>query len=214
MAKRTEYLDKAFNKYSFIRHDSQWFEKLFKNMIDKVRSENSSHIHIIRFLIDIDAWHVITHRWNCDYVQNMNIYGIPVYLIGANSANVYEIRLAYECEYDSCVIPEETIRKYCASDVLATRHMFMENILNSTCGQETNKKMIIKKVIFNDPATIVYWQDGSKTVVKCQEGDTFDPEKGLAMAISKRALGTNKSQSDFNDIFKKWLPKEDSNDQT
>ena len=26
----------------------------------------------------------------------------------------------------------------------------------------------IKKVIFNPPATVVYWSDGSKTVVKCQ----------------------------------------------
>ena len=31
----------------------------------------------------------------------------------------------------------------------------------------------IKKVIFNDPATIVLWDDGTKTVVKCSEGDTY-----------------------------------------
>ena len=51
----------------------------------------------------------------------------------------------------------------------------------------------IKDVIFNDPATIVFWVDGSKTVVKCQERETFDPEKGLAMAISKKVLGNNYS---------------------
>ena len=49
----------------------------------------------------------------------------------------------------------------------------------------------IKDVIFNDPATIVFWIDGSKTVVKCQKGETFDPEKGLAMAISKKVLGND-----------------------
>lgn len=49
----------------------------------------------------------------------------------------------------------------------------------------------IKDVIFNDPATIVFWIDGSKTVVKCQKGETFDPEKGLAMAISKKFLGND-----------------------
>ncbi len=47
----------------------------------------------------------------------------------------------------------------------------------------------IKRVIFNPPATIVYWSDGSKTVVKCSEKDVFDPEKGLAMAIAKRCAG-------------------------
>lgn len=47
----------------------------------------------------------------------------------------------------------------------------------------------IKDVIFAPPATIVYWSDDSKTVVKCSEKDVFDPEKGLAMAIAKRCGG-------------------------
>ena len=62
----------------------------------------------------------------------------------------------------------------------------------------------IKKVIFNDPATIVIWKDGSKTIVKAQD-EAFDPEKGLAIAISKKALGNNGRY--FNE-FKKWLPEE------
>lgn len=63
----------------------------------------------------------------------------------------------------------------------------------------------IKKVIFNDPATIVFWSDGKKTVVKCGERDTYDPEKGLAMAIAKRALG---NEGNYYELFKKWLPEE------
>lgn len=59
----------------------------------------------------------------------------------------------------------------------------------------------IKNVIFNDPATIVYWVDGTKTVVKCQEGDFFDPEKGLVMAITKKALG---NQGNYFKEIKKW----------
>ena len=51
----------------------------------------------------------------------------------------------------------------------------------------------IKDVIFAPPATIVYWSDGSKTVVKCSEKDAFDPENGLAMAIAKRCGGNNGS---------------------
>ena len=64
----------------------------------------------------------------------------------------------------------------------------------------------IKKVIFNDPATIVFWSDGSKTVVKCGGNDTFDPEKGLAMAISKKFFDNT---GYYYDVFKKWLPKND-----
>lgn len=60
----------------------------------------------------------------------------------------------------------------------------------------------IKKVIFNDPATIVYWTDGTKTVVKCQEGDTYFKETGLALCIAKKAYGNS---GDFNKVFKKWV---------
>ena len=65
-------------------------------------------------------------------------------------------------------------------------------------------KFDIKKVIFNEPATIVFWGDGTKTVVKDSEGK-FDPEKGLAMAISKKALG---NKGNYYDVFRKWLPEE------
>lgn len=64
----------------------------------------------------------------------------------------------------------------------------------------------IKKVIFNNPATIVFWSDGSKTVVKCQDGEFYDPEKGLAMAISKKALG---NKGNYCNEFKKWLSEEE-----
>lgn len=59
----------------------------------------------------------------------------------------------------------------------------------------------IKKVIFNDPATIVFWKDGTKTVVKCGDRDIFDPEKGLAMAIAKKALG---NKGHYFETVKKW----------
>ena len=64
----------------------------------------------------------------------------------------------------------------------------------------------VKQVIFHDPATIVYWTDGTRTVVKCQDGDVYDPEKGLAMAISKKALG---NKVNYREVFKRWLPEEE-----
>lgn len=45
------------------------------------------------------------------------------------------------------------------------------------------------KIIFNPPATIVFWKDGTKTVVKCQDGDIFNEEVGLAMAIAQKIAG-------------------------
>jgi hypothetical protein len=64
----------------------------------------------------------------------------------------------------------------------------------------------IKKVIFNGPATIVFWDDGEKTIVKCMDEDIYDPEKGLAMAICKKVLGDK-----FKSIFKKFIEENDEN---
>ena len=60
----------------------------------------------------------------------------------------------------------------------------------------------IRNAILNDPAVIVMWEDGTKTVVKAQ-GERFDPEKGLAMAISKKALGNKHS---YYGVFLKNIP--------
>lgn len=62
----------------------------------------------------------------------------------------------------------------------------------------------IKDVIFAPPATIVYWSDGSKTVVKCSEKDVFDPEKGLAMAIAKRCGG---NKGNYYKEIQNWVEK-------
>ena len=62
----------------------------------------------------------------------------------------------------------------------------------------------IKKVVYNPPATIVFWDDNTKTVVQCRENDSFDPEKGLAMAITKKALG---NKHEYYNVVKKWLKK-------
>ena len=59
----------------------------------------------------------------------------------------------------------------------------------------------IKDVIFNNPVTIVLWNDGTKTIVKC-EGEEFDAEKAIAMAFMKRAMGNKGS---YYNTIRKWL---------
>lgn len=83
----------------------------------------------------------------------------------------------------------ELYMSYCDADIAMTCELY-EKI-----------KFTIKNVIFNGPATIVFWEDGTKTVVKCDERDEFDPEKSIAMTICKKVFD-NKSRY-FNQI-KKW----------
>lgn len=71
--------------------------------------------------------------------------------------------------------------------------------LNELYKKDTNKsekpvvkiKMPkIKNIDFQPPLTVVVWEDGTKTFVKCSAEEEYDPEKGAAMAIAKKALGS------------------------
>lgn len=94
------------------------------------------------------------------------------------------------------------------SDINKEMKMLEKAKLNNLFGVKSTERKIdmrIEKVIFNAPATVVFWKDGSKTIVKSGDYDIYDPEKGLAMAIAKKALG---NQGNYYEVFKKWLPDE------
>lgn len=81
---------------------------------------------------------------------------------------------------------------YCRADV-----MTQEPLWRATKKAEEERTMKkfgvpkIKQVIFDDPATVVLWDDGTKTVVHARD-EEFDEEKGLAMAIARKALGNDR----------------------
>lgn len=104
----------------------------------------------------------------------------------------------YEAPSFEGYFSDDVILDYCRKDVATTKAAVQD------------RKFTIKKVIFNDPATIVLWADGTKTVVKCQEDDVYSEEMGLALCFAKKALG---NKSNFNNIFKKHIPeKKNSSD--
>lgn len=96
-----------------------------------------------------------------------------------------------------------------AMDIDKEMKMLAKHAMNKIFGVERVERrentMTIKKVYFNDPVTVVLWEDGTKTIVKAGEDDIYDPEKGLAMAIAKKALG---NKGNYYEVFKKWLPKD------
>ncbi len=48
----------------------------------------------------------------------------------------------------------------------------------------------VKNVIFSGSKTIVLWSDGTKTIVGCGEGDSFDSYAGFCAAVTKKVFGT------------------------
>ena len=145
----------------------------------KIQHEGDPRFMCMRRTINgvrVDYYSPAEYRKLCDKIQNMK----------------GDLRLMPVGEMDTAI-------KYLSS---SEYRKFRDNIL-----KEKNKAIydnMIQRVIFNPPATIVIWRDGSKTVVKCGENDIFDPEKGLAMAISKRAFGDNR---DYYEVFAKWVGK-------
>lgn len=83
--------------------------------------------------------------------------------------------------------------------------MLYKSLVNRAYGRVPETVIMgippIKNVIFNKPATIVFWADGTKTIVKTQNDESFDPEKGLAMAITKKSLG---NEGNYYEHVKKW----------
>lgn len=80
-------------------------------------------------------------------------------------------------------------------------------------------RLDIKRIIFNVPATIVFWNDGTKTVVKISEDDIkdnkFDIYTAVAYALAKKHFGTNsafkRKVARKSTLIEKFFPKEDTN---
>jgi len=67
-------------------------------------------------------------------------------------------------------------------------------IENAIKGQVMTKIIGAPKVIFNGPATIVFWVDGTKTVTVCGPKDTYDKQKGFLIAFFARYTGSTTAE--------------------
>lgn len=103
------------------------------------------------------------------------------------------------CNYMVCGDANYCSKKKLVEIIRGEKPLIYDPELGRVCEAYSLK---IEKLVFNGPATIVFWKDGTKTVVKCGSGEVFDREKGLAMAMCKKALG---NKGNFNNVFKKAL---------
>ena len=60
--------------------------------------------------------------------------------------------------------------------------------------------MYITKVIYNNPVTIVFWSDNTKTMSRAQHGDVYSKETGLALCILKKLVGGDQVAS----VLRQW----------
>lgn len=69
------------------------------------------------------------------------------------------------------------------------------------------------RVIFNDPATIVFWEDGTKTVAKAQAGDLFNKQRGVVVCMLKKMMGNDNSYNKLMNALEKEAAKWVSSDE-
>lgn len=78
--------------------------------------------------------------------------------------------------------------KECADDLLGCTHDCGECDLDDE--EDIAFFPVVDRIVFNDPATIVFWDDGTKTVVKCMKGEKFERYAGFAAACTKKLFGS------------------------
>ena len=78
----------------------------------------------------------------------------------------------------------------------------IDNSFGSYYEDDGGNVTYIKEVIYNDPAVVVIWNDGTKTVSKCDYGDNFNPEFGLILCVLKKVVGNDQVAK----LLMNWIP--------
>lgn len=74
------------------------------------------------------------------------------------------------------------------TEVMGEKAKNLKDFENQFFG--TYKIPEVREIRYNGPATIVFWEDNTKTVVKVQPGEEYyDPDKAFAMAVCKKLFG-------------------------
>lgn len=90
------------------------------------------------------------------------------------------------------------VQEYHEQDVW-NQKLYEQNLAIARNKKLRNK---IKRVEFNKPWTIVIWNDGTVTRCKCQKGDKFNKETGLAICIAKKFYAEN--ENIYHEMVRKW----------
>lgn len=148
-----------------------------------------------------------------DIIQDA--YTSPDYMTIKITASTYGGGKEVNYKFQTTIISEHYLHKKITEvvrmlkgDTMAFVNSSLESlsgtmiIAPTTFSSSMDYRNQIKKVIFNDLATIIFWKDGSKTVVKCQPDDKYDKMTGFAMACAKYMFG---NKGNYYEVFKKWV---------
>lgn len=119
------------------------------------------------------------------------------------SINYPEYFLKLKEESQNKISDVQDILDYNVATVYNAVREAMDRIKKEGTTMNCDIRSNIKDVIFNYPATIILWKDGTKTIVKVRKGEKYDPEKGFAMAVCKKMFG---NEGNYYKVFKEYVP--------
>ena len=73
-------------------------------------------------------------------------------------------------------------------------NMFIKNQITMGGNKmipDVSKTLTPKKIIHNGPATIVFWKDGTKTIIRLNDYDNDNPYFAFVSALAKKIFGNN-----------------------
>lgn len=184
----------------------EYYEKQF--VVKKVLSRNSQHAYLLK-----NNKFMWCERW-LESEEEHNARFNAIYTPENNEPQFYDENDASDIKLSNCEIATFEI----------PLNEDLKQFIKHLCGEvhkeiEKRRKEIIemntpKRIIFNEPATVVFWKDGSKTVAKAHN-ETYDPEKGLAMCYTKKALGDGyEASKKIESLVKKYYkPKQEASEE-
>lgn len=131
--------------------------------------------------------------------------------VSITKEDIEDLKNNFECFKKTHDFFDDDMLHYLLKEIQEKKAKEVEEKLNRAVNKMRRDRIkalanSIREVKFHDPYTIIFWKNGEVTRVKCQKGDTYDAEKGFAIALIKSIIGDN--TSDFNTIFKKWIPED------
>ena len=147
----------------------------------------------------------MSDSWKVEYldIDQISPYDNPK--VSAEISGFLDIKKLYEYRFDNCDQVFNVVKEFIEKRLNTNN---IKGWKNTQRVKNLDSRMVpgIKNVIFNDPLTIIVWSDGTKTFVKTSENDAYDPEKGMALAIAKKAMGNKYS---YYDEIRKWIDKDE-----
>lgn len=114
---------------------------------------------------------------------------IPKAFGGTHLEIKYSCRILHDIDYKLINrIKSVYKRTHCLAkeDLCSLGYSIVDNTKAMGGNNMIKNVPVITRCIINDPAVVIFWSDETKTVGKCMKTDEFNPEVGLAMAISRK----------------------------